>query len=469
MAPRFSGRLVLAGLLCCLGFALFGLADRVAADLRLPLELAPALGIIGGMVGWLCLAWLGIILVDWAAARAGRRRPGGAPPRLLQDIARVVLFAGAALAILAVVFRQPVAGVLATSGVMVAVIGFALRGMIADVFSGIAINLEHPYRIGDWIQLDGGLVGKVAEINWRATRLITRDRVALVVPNGLIAASKLVNYSVPERHYRAQLRLALPFAIPVDRARHILLAAVLGAERVLNDPRPEIQAEGFDERGMVYVVRYWVADYAEDNPCRDAVAASVAHGLHQAGLTPAFPRREIAITRRTEAAGAGDISDDLHRIALFRDFAPPELAALAAHVVERRFHEGERLFAQGDPGGSLYLLVEGVLEARAAVAGGEEVLDRMVPGDVLGEVSLLTGQPRTASVVALTDGLAFEIRKEHVEPILRARPQLAEGLAALMAKRQRHNRDRQLARQAQTESPPESGDLLVRLRAFFGL
>lgn len=453
MAPRFSGRLVLAGLLSCLGFALFGYAERV--------EMAMA----GGVVGWLSLAWLGIVLVDAGAHRATLRRRGGAPPRLLQDIARVVLLAGAALVILAVVFHQPVGGLLATSGVLVAVIGFALRAMIADVFSGIAINMEHPFRIGDWVQLEGGVVGVVVEVNWRATRLITRDRISVVVPNGVIAGSKLINYSYPERHYRAQMTVALPVGVPVERARRVLLAAVLGAARVLNDPRPEVQAEGFDERGMVYVVRYWVADYSDDNPCRDAVAASIAHGLQQAGLVPAFPRREVAVGRRVDAAVGGDLQDDLHRIPLFRDFAAAELQELAAQVVEHRFQDGECLFSEGDPGGSLYLLAEGVLEVRQ----GDAVLDRLVPGEVLGEISLLTGQPRTASVMALTDGVAFEIRKDHLEPILRARPQLAEGLAALMTRRQRHNRERLAARRAQSEVPVEQGDLLVRLRAFFGL
>ncbi|MBC7951083.1 MAG: mechanosensitive ion channel family protein [Rhodospirillaceae bacterium] len=414
----------------------------------------------GGVVGWLSLAWLSIILVDISARRASLP-----PPRLLQDIARVVLLAGAALAILAVVFHQPVGGLLATSGVLVAIIGFALRGMIADVFSGIAINMEHPFRIGDWVQLDGGVVGVVVEINWRATRLTTRDQISVVVPNGVIAGAKLINYSFPERHYRAQLKVALPASVPVERARRVLLAAVLGATRVLNDPRPEVQADGFDERGMVYVVRYWVGDYADDNPCRDSVAASIAHGLQQAGLAPAFPRREVAVSRRVEAASGGEIHDELHRITLFRDFAATELDALAAQVVEHRFQDGECLFAQGDPGGSLYLLAEGVLEVRL----DDAVLDRMVPGEVLGEISLLTGQPRTASVVALTEGVAFEIRKEHLEPILRARPQLAEGLAALMVRRQRHNRERLAARRAQSEAAVEQGDLLVRLRAFFGL
>lgn len=456
MAPRFTGRLVLAGMLSCLGFVLAQWAGA-------PAGLRPA----GGVLGWLALAWVGVVAVDMAAARATLR--AAAPPRLLQDMARVVLFGAAALAILALVFHQPVGGVLATSGVAMAVLGFALRGIISDVCSGLALNMEHPYRIGDWVQLDGGLVGMVVEMNWRATRLSTRDHTSVVVPNGLIAASRLVNYSFPDRHYRATLRLALPAAVPVERGRRLLLAAVLGVERVMAEPAPEVLAEGFDERGLVFAIRYWVADFADDFACRDAVAAAVADALAEAGLGPAFPHREVAVGRHAAVPPAVGPEEHLHRVALFRRFSSDELAEVAARMAERPFLAGERLFSQGDPGGSLLLVAEGVLEVRVVSDGREALLERMRPGDVLGEVSLLTGQPRSASAVALTGGMAYEIRKEHIEPVLRARPELAEDLAQLMVRRQTRNRDLLAARQSEVATPAEADDLLARLKAFFRL
>lgn len=452
MAPRFMGRLVLAAAVSGLGFGL----SRWAG---LPAGFQPA----GGILGWLGLAWVGVVAVDAATGRAARQ---AAPPRLVRDMARVLLFGGAALAILAFVFRQPVGGLLATSGVVVAVLGFALRGIIADVFSGIALNLEHPYRIGDWVQLDGGLVGRVAEMNWRATRLLTRDGNAMVVPNGVIAAAKLVNFSAPGPHYRATLKLAV--APPVGRAAQVLMAAVLGVERVLSEPRPEVQLEGFDERGAVFSVRYWVADFADDNACRDAVARALADGLARAGLSPAVPRREVCLRRAAEAVADG-VEALLGRVPLFARFSPDELVELAARMEERPFAEGEALWRQGDPGGSLMVVAEGVLEVRAAASDGEAALERMRAGDVLGEISLLTGQPRTASVVALTDGRAYCLRKQHVEPILRARPQLAEDLARLMARRQAHNRARLEDLAHAHDHEVEARDLLARLRAFFGL
>lgn len=460
MAPRTSGRLVLAGLVSALGFAIAGhpgaLARLVGGE--------AVVQVAGGIAGWLGLAWLGIATVDALATRAG----GTAPPRLLRDLARVLLYPGAVLAILAFVFGQPVGGLLATSGVLVAVIGFALRGMIADVFSGIAINVEHPYRIGDWIELDDGVVGQVVEINWRATRLATRDHTSVVVPNGVVAASRVVNFSFPDRHYRAHLRVALPASVPVERGRGVLLAAVLGAPRVLADPCPEVQVDGFDERGVVYVVRYWVDDYAHDRPCRDAVATAIAAALEKSGVMPGFPRREVIVGRHA-ASGAVSLADQLAEWPLFADFTKREIDAVAAGAAEVRFHPGQFLFRQGDPGGSLFLLGEGVLEVRTATETGELTIDRMLPGQVFGEISLLTGEARSASVVAVTEGIAYELDKSRFEPILRARPALTEALAELMARRRGHNREILAGRREGANAPADAGDLLRRLRDFFGV
>lgn len=476
MRARRGAAAVIAGLLAVAGFTLHrhagGLLAAIGLDVAAPVENVVALA--GGVLGWLGLAYLGVALTDAAVARATAGSLRGPPPRLIQDLARVVLFAAAVVAILAYVFDLPVGGLLATSGVLVAVIGFALRNMIADVFSGIALNVEHPYRIGDWVEVAPGVTGRVAEINWRATRLVTRDQVSVVVPNGLIAGSRFLNYSYPERHYRANLRLALDAAIPVERAKRILLAAALGAPRVLAEPRPQVQVEGLDERGACYVVRYWVADYADDNPCRDAVMSNIARALQQAGIGPAFPHREVALTRPAERRARLGLADMLRRVALFRDFDESDVEVLAAMARERPFREGERIVAQGEAGDSLFLLAEGALDVRVAAAEGAlpATIDRMLPGEVFGEVSLLTGQPRSASICAATDGIVFEIRKEHLEPILRRRPRLAEELAALMSRRQNANRERMEAASTAPGAPPaapEHHDLLERLRGFFGL
>lgn len=465
--------LATAGLLALAGFTLHKQASVLLGDLGgVPGEFPEvAAKTIGGVVGWLSLAWLCVGVIDAAIRRSAATRRGGPPPRLIQDMTRAVLYVAAVVIIIAHVFEQPVGGLLATSGVVVAVIGFALRNMIADVVSGIALNVEHPYRIGDWVEVAPGVTGRVEEINWRATRLVTRDQVSVVVPNGLIAGSRFLNYSYPERRYRTNLRMALDATIPVERAKRVLLAAVLGTRRVLAEPRPEVQTDTVDDRGVVYVVRYWVADFADEQGCRDAVTSSIVRSLQQAGLSPAFPRREVTVSRPAENRRRFALSDMLRRVPLFADFDPQEIETLATEARQRPFREGDRLVAQGEPGDSLFVVAEGALDVRLTEGGADPVMiDRMLPGEVFGEISLLTGQARTASVVAATDGVAYEIRKEHVEPILRRRPRLAEDLANLMGRRQRANRERLATPTAVAAgAPAEPQDLLVRLRSFFRL
>jgi small-conductance mechanosensitive channel len=467
-----KGRLALAGLISLLGFVVQSHAPALLeAGLAGTPRTVAIVSTVSGVLGWLGLAALGVAAVDMGARRAAASQHGAAPPRLLQDIARAGFYGGAILAILAFVFGQPIAGLVATSGVLVAVIGFALRNMIADVFSGIALNLEHPYRIGDWIEVAPGTVGRVAEINWRATRLVTRDHISVVVPNGLIAASRFANFSYPERHYRASVRLALSPLVSVERAKQVLHTALRGAPHILAEPHPEVQVEGIDERGVTYLLRYWVGDYSDDNGCRDAVVTSALRCLTQAGLAPAFPHRDISLHRRGEEESAPTLRDELHHVPLFHSFNDGELDQLAARARRHRFREGERLVAEGEAGASLFVLAEGVLEvAVAAMPGRPLVVDRMMPGDVFGEISLLTGQPRSATVTAATDGLAYEIGKADLQPILKARPVLAEDLAELMVKRQRNNRQR--LEEAAPQSAPDTAEpnaVLERLRAFFGL
>jgi small-conductance mechanosensitive channel/CRP-like cAMP-binding protein len=467
--PNLKPLLGPAGLvLAC--FLLGAAVPALLPGLGLPRDgmAAGALRVLAGTGFWLGLAWAGARLFDLLLLRAALTARRSAPyPRLLSDMVRAALFAAATAAILMLVFGQPAIGLLTTSGVVVAVIGFALRNIIGDVFSGIALGVDAPYRIGDWIETAEGCAGRVIEVSWRATRLITRDGVTLTVPNGLIAAHRLVNFGA-KGGYRTGLRLPLDPALPTERAKRILLAAALDAERQFPGLVPDVLLQEFADGAAIYLLRFRVPDYGREAACRDAVAAAVLRALQHAGLAPARPARALQLERGA-AARAGRAAL-LRRIALFAGFPPEERAALEALMQERPVPRGATIVRQGEAGDSLFILAEGALEVRAVRDGVEMPPDRIVPGDVFGEMSLLTGQQRSATVSATTDALVYEIRREHLDPILRRRPELAESLAAIMASRRARN-----ARPAEMPAPPEPAeapereDLLGRLRAFFRL
>ena len=259
--------------------------------------------VAAGSAGWLGLAWLGVRVVDGLLRRLADAHHAPAAPRLVSDLARVVFFGLAAVAVAGFVLHLPVTGLLATSGVLIAVLGFALRGVLSDIFSGIAINVEHPYRIGDWLQVGTAagsppVTGRVIEVNWRSTRLMTNDGTTVVMPNGLIAASRFVNLQHAGRHATAPcLRVHLDPAVPVERARRILTTALLSVDHLLADHASDVVVEGVDESGVSYLLRFWVPDYGSEILCRDAVATAMLNALHHAGLPLAVPRRSLVSLR----------------------------------------------------------------------------------------------------------------------------------------------------------------------------
>jgi small-conductance mechanosensitive channel/CRP-like cAMP-binding protein len=417
---------------------------------------------IAGGCGWLALAWAAARLCDILLSRGVRPYP-----RLLADLLRVALFAAAAVAILLLVFQRPAAGLIATSSVVIAVAGFALRNIIADMFSGIVLGIEHPYGIGDWIETLSAAPGKVIEITWRTTRILGRNGAVASVPNGLLAAGRLVNYGGARTRTRAVLRVPLDPALPVAQASGLLLAGALSAERVIPGLAPDVLFHDYADGAAIYLVRFMVTDFERETACRDAVGRGVQLALQHAGLQIARARHALELTRPAAATQAERRDALLRHVALFRACDAAERAGLAERMEERRYAPGEVLVRRGDTGDSLYVLAEGVLEVRADAHAA--ALDRLLPGDVFGEMSLLTGQPRSATVVAALDCVAFEIGKPHLEALLRRRPALGEALATIMAERQALNAARGRALAAPPDAAPTREDLLDRLRAFFRL
>jgi CRP-like cAMP-binding protein len=304
---------------------------------------------------------------------------------------------------------------------------------------------------------------------------MTNDGTTVVMPNGLIAASRFVNYSMPEPCYRTSLRVHLDPAIPVERARRILTTALLSVDHLLADHASDVVVEGTDEAGVSYLLRFWVPDYGSEILCRDAVAAAMLTTLHNAGLAVAAPRLSVVPLRHAhhDAEGNDLCGRMLRTIDLFQAFTPAELDDLASRMMRRCIPSGATVFHQGDPGTSLFLLTEGVLEVSTSIAtaAAPVILDRMHPGDIFGEMALLTGEPRSATVIALCEAVIFELSDEHLRPMLHDRAELAERLSDLMASRaQRNAEKRASALKPMPPAPiPQRHDLLNRLRRFFAL
>lgn len=242
------------------------------------------------------LAWLLARIVKLTLARKvkGKRKT----PRLLSELLSATLFTIATIVAVGLLVGRPTGGILASSGLIIAVLGFAIRNVLADVLAGIALGLEAPYRIGDWVKFDADTSGRVIEIGWRTTRILTPDSTYMILPNSHISRQMLTNYSAPRKHYRANLRIILSHAIPVAQAKKILMDAAVA----VSDPaapesqKPSVRAASYESEGIAYRVNYWVSSFAEDVDRRDVMLDAIDDTIRKQGLpTPVSRMNVIAL------------------------------------------------------------------------------------------------------------------------------------------------------------------------------
>jgi len=424
---------------------------------------------------WFAGAWLLITLLDvliWQGAVA--RRTGRAPPRLLTDLVAALILIGTATFVAAQVFALPVTAIVTTSGIAVAVIGFALRDMLTSLFAGIALNLEHPYAIGDWVEVEPGMVGRVVEVSWLTTRLVTKDGVGVIVANGHLATGHFRNFGHKGQLFRDSFAITLDVEEPPERVERLLLAAVRSVPEVARTgPGPDIKIDGFPERGITWRVRYWLDDYDKLPELRYRVQMAVLRHLHRAGISLPYGKLDIfqASMPQRHLSHRTDLDRLLARIDLFADLGQAELGELASRAKPRRVKTGETVVREGESGSSVFLVIEGVLDVRVSDSRGREHhVNSLGPGSMFGEFSLLTGAPRSATVMARCDGLLMEITQEAMSPILQRVPELAEALSRILAERQAATWSVDRPKQpAETPELASQNHLLQRIKALFHL
>ncbi len=410
-----------------------------------------------GTFQWLSGGWLiSHLLSRLVVCPMVQRRTGAPAPSILTNSLTASIFIVTFFAIIRLVFDRPIGGLVATSGVVTLVIGFAVRDMIADFFSGLAMNLEHPYRIGDWLELGPGQVARVTEQNWRATRLVSLGGRTLIVPNNDLASRQFTNLSLPDGQIRESLQIVLNYTGDPARIENILLAAILATDGPVKGAPHQVRITGFSERGVSYQIRYWVGSYEHAARVRHAVAAKVLDSLNQAGVAIPYGQQEVLLTRERRARQDRRVNARqlLSRIEWLEALDEQELTQLATVALGREFPAGTAVMREGETGTALYVLVEGV-----AVVGssngelGESTIGQIQPGQAFGEISMLTGAARVATVTALTDLYTLEVRREDLEPIMRARPDIANELGRVMARRMMLNRRK--ANRTSEEPQPE--------------
>lgn len=357
---------------------------------------------------------------------------------------------------------------LTTSAVGAVVIGFALQDTLGNTFAGLAIQVEKPFRVDQWVRI-GAFEGRVDAITWRATRLVTKTGDAVIVPNSIVSKEAITNFSAPTSQTRLAVDVGASYLVPPNEVKAAIIDALRDAPLVLADPAPNVVISDFGASAVAYRVRFWVDDYAADEPARDQVRSCVYYAFRRRGIEIPYPIQVNYRGSEPAAALAGD-EDRLafiEAVDLFAPLSAEDRGKLARVSRERLYGAGETVVRQGDEGASMFVVGRGSVRVTIQPAATE--VATLTAGAYFGEMSLLTGQPRTATVSAIADCLLLEISASDFRQIALAQPAVVEQVSAAVSERRaglERSRDVGAAAASATDAPRS---FLVKVRAFLRL
>jgi small-conductance mechanosensitive channel/CRP-like cAMP-binding protein len=406
-----------------------------------------------------------------------------AVPRILADVMLVLLL------IAFVLYRMNAVGVnlasiITTSAVITGVIAFSLQETLGNLWGGIALQLDNTCRLGDWIRVQE-VTGQIVGIRWRCLAVATNSGETVMIPNAQLIKNPvtvLARRGDDKVPWRRRIEFGVVYDAPPSRVIAAVEAALARAEirGVARTPAPVCTCVAFGDQAIVYGVLYWLADLRRDLETDSEVRTHVFAALSRHGFEIPLPHR-VLVTARTQdakraAALAREIADRLDvlaRLPLFASLTDGERRALAAELDAVPFLDGEIISREGEVSDSMFVLARGrVAVYRGGKPDGRTLLTELAAPDYFGEMGLLTGQARSATVIARDEVRCYRLARAGFDAILRARPELAQAMSQTVAERQAANDAtlRALSEEARArQASGRAAELVRRIQALFRL
>lgn len=406
-------------------------------------------------------------------------------PTFFRDLVRGLLYIGLFLAFVAVVLKRDLNSLLVGSAVLTVSIGFALQETLGNFFAGLALRLSRPYALGDHVQV-GQVSGRVDKIDWRQTSVLTFTGDHVNLPNSLVAKEGITNFSSPTILHARDLRVGLHFRHPPNHVMGVIRRVLAEIEAVRQDPAPEIHLLDFSDHQILYRIRLWIEDYQGRWNIETDVRVRLWYAFRREGLEMPYPTRTLVSSRSAHDYVYGkeivraDVVPFLKSVDFLEALGPEVLETLAERARFQLYAAGETVFRQGDSGGSFYIIRDGTVRVEVRDTTGDVFLhNELSAGNYFGEMALLTGESRSATICALTDCELLRIDKEDLRDVITANREVEEIVSKVLARRQmRTAKAREQAEGAKVvrESSGEasggsleqlSEQLLRRIQAFF--
>jgi small-conductance mechanosensitive channel/CRP-like cAMP-binding protein len=399
-----------------------------------------------------------VCLID-ASLKAwfSKRRVPFPIPSVLHGFILAVIYLALTFMILKGLLGINITPFLATSAILTAVLGLALQGVLGNILAGLSLHFTRSFSRGDWVKV-GEIEGVIMETNWRETRILDRASNMIVLPNSTVASGTITNFSQPDK----RTAITIPLKIGYESAPSIVLGTLKEAARevpdVLGVPAPIAHILGYDDFGVSYLLKFWIQDFNRKHSISTEVGRLVWYKLKRQGIEIPMPAsvqlaRVLGAVDRggsKEAAekGVARTSLDLVNSSFLRRhegdrvgepiLSDAEAGDLASLIRRAAYTPGEVLFRQGEKGDICYIVARGGVSGRIITEEGEKSYStefRIGPGGIVGEMSLFTGMPRTATVTVQEESELLEIDAAAFTEVLSRNPHLAEAIAETVSRR----------------------------------
>lgn len=351
-----------------------------------------------------------------------------------------------------------------TSAVSAVVIGFALQDTLGNAFAGLAIQSEKPFHVGHWVKV-GDFEGRVTEVTWRATKLRTKQGNFAILPNNIVAKEAIINFSEPALPLRLEVEVGASYNVPPNKVKAAMMEALRHCSRVLPAPAPDVVLVAFDASAITYRARFWIDDYAADEVSRDEVRTAIYYAFQRHDIEIPYPI-QVQYDRAFEPADGAARQAEQERLLggvdLLATLPAEARTQIAVSAPMAIYGSGETIVRQGDEGQSMFVVLDG--EVRVVLEPNRNEVARIRRGGYFGEMSLLTGDPRTATVLAAGDVTVTEIGADLFRRVIAAHPEALEkiGMAVMM---RRAELDQVRSSAAETATV-ETSTLLTRMKRF---